>query len=235
MPTLWDTRTEADASDTPPVHGATEADNQRIIDDLKGFMTAARLLGEPRLARIYVYVCYYGPTTIGDAIETLDLKRATTYDDVETLERMGVIERETDERPHQLSANPFAFVEQDSFAVTPTVLHAIARTEFDQDVEYFYNRYGRAALVGAVHAAGRHYAGQFTKRMAARELDVQPVEGIAIVDALAPVLAAGREFDPYFASLFPEIADEITPDVDVAEPAPTPRDPDVPEDAENDG
>lgn len=232
MPTLWDTRAGEGPSSTPSIHGATGADNQRIIDDLEGFMTAARLLEEPRLARIYVYVCYYGPTTIADIVETLDLKRATTYDDVETLERMGVIERETDERPHQLSANPFAFVEQDSFAVTPTVLHAVARTEFDQDVEYFYNRYGRAALVAAVHAAGLHYAGRSTKRMVARQLDVQPVEGIAIVDALGPVLAAGREFDPYFPSLFPETADEIDPDVDVANPVPTRPDP---EDARKDG
>jgi predicted transcriptional regulator len=234
MPALWETRNE-EGSSTPSIHGATGADNQRIIDDLEGFMSAAHLLEEPRLARVYVYVCYYGPTTIADIIETLDLKRATTYDDIETLERMGVIERETDQRPHQLSANPFAYVEQDSFAVTPTVLHAIARIEFDEDVEYFYNRYGRAALVGAVHAAGLHYAGQLTKRMTARELDIQPVEGIAIVDALAPVLAAGREFDPYFSSLFPETADEIDPNVDVAEPAPTRRDPEVPEDANNDG
>lgn len=220
MPAIW----EAKGDENGP-HGRTlrgeEPDNQRFVDGLNGFMTAARLLDEPRLARIYVYVCYYGPTTIAEIIEELDLKRATTYDDVETLERMGVLDRDANERPHRLSAMPFAFVERDSFAVTPTVLHGIARSEFDEDVEYFRNRYGGAKLAAAVHAVGLHYADRLTRRMVARELDVQPVEGMTIVDALAPVIAAGKEFDPYFAHLFPEIAKEIDVDLVVDLRSPT--------------
>lgn len=220
MPAIWEDRGDENAPPVRTLRGE-EPDNQRIVDELNGFMAAARLLEEPRLARIYVYVCYYGPTTIAEIIEELDLKRATTYDDVQTLERMGVLDRDANERPHRLSAKPFAFVERDSFAVTPTVLHAIARSEFDEDVEYFRNRYGGAKLAAAVHAVGLHYADRLTRRMVARELDVQPVEGMAIVDALAPVIAAGKEFDPHFAHLFPETAEDIDVDVTVDLRSPT--------------
>jgi hypothetical protein len=188
------------------------------IDDFDGFLAAASLLRNPRQARSYVYICYYGPTTVKELVDALDLARATAYDDIEELESLGLVTRDEGSRPHQLTAAPFAFVDQGSLAITPTVLHAVALTEVDDDLAYFQNRYGTARLVRALHMAGEHYAGNRTQRMAADELDVAPAEGMAVVQALQPVLAAGTEFDPYFDHLFPEIAEEIDVRIDTTSP-----------------
>lgn len=207
MPTLTD-RTAGEMND---VEGPS-------FEELEGFVAASTLIQNPRLARIYVYVYYYGPTTIQDVIENLDVARATAYDDVERLEGLGVVTRDESTRPYRLSAEPFAFVDDDEVAITPTVLHAVALSEVDADVSYFLNRYGVSRLVRALSVAAAHYAGDLTQRMAADELDATPAEGMAIVGALRPVLAAGREHDGFFGRLFPECADELDFDLDVSGP-----------------
>lgn len=189
MPTLSD--------DGGPPKTGDEVDPPRF-DDFDGFLAATTLLQNPRLAREYVYLCYYGPATVQDVQEKLDLARATAYDDVEELEQLGVVDRDESTRPHQLTAEPFAFVDGRDLAITPTLLHAVARTEFDDDAAYFHNRYGLGKFVAAVRTAAKYYTGDLTQRMAATEMGVQPAEGMAIIYALEPVFAAGKEHDPYF-------------------------------------
>jgi hypothetical protein len=197
MPTLATVRDGEKAADVPP------------LDDYGGMLAATALLREPRLARSYVYTVYYGPTAVADLISDLDLARATAYDDVEALESMGVLVRNDDTRPHELRGRAFAFSDADSVVVTPTMLHAVALTEIDDDAEFFWERYGISRLARAVRVAGEYHAGQLTQRMAADELDVSPAEGMAILYALRPVLFAGKRYDPYFERLFPDIASEI--------------------------
>ncbi|WP_136590921.1 MULTISPECIES: helix-turn-helix domain-containing protein [Salinigranum] len=191
MPTL------TDHGGTPP----TEETSPRSLDDLNGLLAATTLLQTPRLAREYVYLCYYGPTTIQELINELEVARATAYDDVERLERLGVVDRDESTRPYQLTATPFAFVDGRDVSITPTLIHAVALTEFDDDAAYFHNRHGVSKLTAAVQTAGKYYAGELTQRMAATEMGVQPAEGMAIIYALRPVLKAGREHDPYFEQL----------------------------------
>lgn len=191
MPTL------TDHGGTPP----TEETSPRSLDDLNGLLAATTLLQTPRLAREYVYLCYYGPTTIQELIDELEVARATAYDDVERLERLGVVDRDESTRPYQLTATPFAFVDGRDVSITPTLIHAVALTEFDDDAAYFHNRHGVSKLTAAVQTAGKYYAGELTQRMAATEMGVQPAEGMAIIYALRPVLKAGREHDPYFEQL----------------------------------
>lgn len=210
MPTITDTSAR-DVEENEP--------KAPSLDDFDGFVAAATLFQNPRLARVYVYICYYGPTTIQDLIGALDLARATAYDDVERLEALKIITRDESTRPHRLSAEPFAFVDDDDVTITPTVLHAIATSEIDDDVEYFLNRYGVSRLVSALRVAAAHYAGSLTQRMAADEIDVTPAEGMAIVNALRPVLATGNEHDAFFDRLFPDYADELDFDIDVSSPA----------------
>lgn len=199
MPTL------SDRGDTPLI----DDDAPQSFDDFDGLLAATTLLQNPRLAREYVYLCYYGPATIQDLIEELGLARATAYDDVKRLEHLGVLNRDESTRPHQLTAEPFAFVDGREVAITPTLLHAVALTEFDDDAEYFHNRYGVGKLVRAVRATAEYYAGNLTQRMAAKELDVKPVEGMAIIYAIQSVLEAGREYDPYFEQLISSDPDEL--------------------------
>lgn len=190
------------------------------LDDFDGLLAATTLLQHPRLARAYVYVTYYGPVTIQDLIDDLDLARATAYDDVETLESMDLVSRDASSRPHELTGVAFAFSDDENVVITPTVLHGVALSELDDDVDAFLHRYGVSTLVRAVRASGDYYAGDRTQRMVADELDVAPAEGMAIVYALGPALAAGQRHDPYFDRLFPDIGDDI--DVDDA-----PDDPDA--------
>lgn len=186
------------------------------VGEYDDFLVAARLLQQPRLARIYVYSCYTGPTTVEAIVESLELKRATTYEDVEELEAIGALERDESTRPHRISADAFAYVDPDGIAITPTVLHAVALHEIDDDVEYVYNRYGAGTVAAAVRLAAEHYAGRLTERMAARELDVQPVEGMALLTALERAIAAGKRHDPYFDLVAGDHTDEIETSVDAS-------------------
>ena len=203
----------------PVIRDQTAADNgstesRRAVEEYDNFLIAAELLQRPRLARIYVYICYTGPTTIDAIIEGLELKRATTYEDIEELERLGAIERDDSTRPHEISASPFAYVDPDGITITPTVLHAIALREIDDDVDYIYTRYGPGTVAAAVQFVAEHYAGRLTKRMVASELDIKPVEGMSLVDALERVIAVGAKHDPYFDLIAGEATDEFETSVD---------------------
>jgi hypothetical protein len=191
MPTL------TDHGGTP----STEEAGPKSLDDLDGLLAATTLLQNSRLAREYVYLCYYGLTTIQELIDELEIARATAYDDIERLEQLGVVDRDESTRPHQLTATLFAFVDGREVAITPTLIHAVALTEFDDDAAYFHDRHGLGTLTTAVQAAAKYYASELTQRMASTEMGVQPAEGIAIIYALRPVLEAGREHDPYFEQL----------------------------------
>lgn len=192
---------------------------EQFESDFEGLIAATTLLQAPRLARSYIYICYYGPATIQDLIDHLDIARATAYDDVNRLESLGVVNRDESTRPHELTAIPFAFIDDGEIAITPTVIHAVALSELDEDVAYVRNRYSTTRLVEALRLAGEHFAGSLTQRMAADELGVTPAEGIAITYALQPALAAGRDHDPYFDRLFPDIGDEISVDIGRSSPA----------------
>lgn len=208
MPTLASSDTES-----------SNASRDSAIDDVDGMLAATTLLQHPRLARSYVYIAYYGPVTIQTLIDELDVPRATAYDDAETLESMDIVVRDTSSRPHKLTGIAFAFSDDESVVITPTTLHAVALSQIDEEVDAFRSRYGVTTLVHAVRAAGEYYAGQYTQRMVATELGVAPAEGMAIVNALEPVLAAGKQHDPYFDRLFPDLHDEI----DVADIPDTPH------------
>jgi hypothetical protein len=178
------------------------------------------LLDHPELARVYTYICYYGPVTRPAIKTALEIPKTTVYDHVETLETLGIVTL-AGERPMEVTADPVQ-ITTDGIVMTPTILHAVALQEVDEDISYFVERHGVGKLAAAVRQAGLHYAGQITQRMAAGPLDVPTGESISIILALEPVLAVGQEYDPYFDVIFPEIADDIQleGDLDVTIPHP---------------
>lgn len=184
------------------------------VEEYDDFLIAAELLQCPRLARIYVYTCYTGPTTIDTIIEALDLKRATTYEDIEELERLGAVDRDKSTRPHQITAEPFAYVDPEGIAITPTVLHAVALREIDDDVAYIHNRYGPGTIAAAVRLVAEYYAGKRTKRMVATALEVESVEGMSLVGALERAIAVGTKHDPYFDLVAGDVAPEVETSID---------------------
>ena len=200
-----------------------------LAENASGLETLVKLLNQPALARVYVYVCYWGPVSPPEAMEDLDLSKSTAYDYIDRLVDLGLVDRDDSTRPQQLTAEPVILVEPYTpIIITPTVLHAFALQEVDEDVEYFLDRYGIGKLVAALRGAGLHHAGNMTQRMVASEIDVRDTEAMIIIYALVPALAVGREHDPYFEYLFPDVHDQMDlPDLDVQETSPA-----QPDDAE---
>ncbi|WP_440008994.1 DUF7437 domain-containing protein [Halomicrococcus sp. SG-WS-1] len=213
-----------DAFGPPP----TDALNEEILtpealaENAPGLETIVELLNRPALARVYVYVCYWGPVAPPDVMDGLDLSKSTTYEYVDQLVNLGLIERDESTRPQQLTAEPIVLIEQHlPIVVTPTVLHAFALQEVDGDIAYFVDRHGFGKLVAALRGAGLHFAGNTTQRMVASDIEVRDTEAMMIVNALVPALAVGRDYDPYFTYLFPDVHDQMTlPNLDERETTP---------------
>ena len=188
-------------------HPVTETPSHDLETGINHLATVGRLLDHPELARVYVYTCYYGPVTRPEIKAALDIPKTTVYDHVETLEALGIVSLAGD-RPVEVTADPVRITTND-IVVTPTILHAVALQEVDEDVSYFVERHGVGKLAAAVRQAGLHYAGQITQRMAADPLGIPTGEATSIVLALKPVLGVGQEYDPYFDVIFPDISDDI--------------------------
>lgn len=201
-------------------HPVTETPPHDLEMGINQLATVGRLLDHPELARVYVYTCYYGPVTRPEIKAALDIPKTTVYDHVETLEALGIVTLAGD-RPVEVTADPVR-ITTDGIVVTPTILHAVALQEVDEDVSYFVERHGVGKLAAAVRQAGLHYAGQITQRMAADPLAIPTGEAISIILALKPALAVGQEYDPYFDVIFPEISDDIgfESELDVTTPRP---------------
>jgi hypothetical protein len=75
-------------------------------------------------------------------MEALDLSKSTTYEYVDRLVGLCLVDRDDSTRPQQLTADPIIIVElYIPIVITPTVLHALALQELDEDVAYFMDRY----------------------------------------------------------------------------------------------
>ncbi|AHG05547.1 transcriptional regulator, TrmB (plasmid) [Halobacterium sp. DL1] len=213
-----------DTLDPPPIDVLNEEtlEPETLAENAPRLETVVELLNRPALARVYVYVCYWGPVAPPEVMDTLDLSKSTTYEYVDRLVDLGLVDRDDSTRPQQLTAEPIIIVEQYApIVITPTVLHALALQEVDEDVEYFVDRYGLGKLIAALRGAGLHFAGKTTQRMVASDIDVRETEAMMIIYALKPALAVGREHDPFFEYLFPDVHTEMDlPDLDDIADAP---------------
>lgn len=214
-----------DTLDPPPIDILTEdtLEPETLAENAPRLETVVELLNRPALARVYIYICYWGPVTPPEAMEALDLSKSTAYEYVDRLVDLGLVDRDNSTRPQQLTADPTIIVEQYvPIVITPTVLHALGLQEVDEDIEYFVDRYGLGKLIAALRGAGLHFAGKTTQRMVASDIDVRETEAMMIIYALKPALAVGREHDPFFEYLFPDVHDEMDlPDLDEIAGAPT--------------
>lgn len=205
-------RPDGGTIDQPPLDVMSETNlrPQTLAENASRLETVVQLLNQPALTRVYVYICYWGPVTAADIIETLELSKSTTYEYIDSLVALGLAERDDSTRPQQLTADPLIIVEQYvPIVITPTVLHALALQEINDDVAYFVDRHGVGKLIAALRGAGLNFAGKTTQRMIANDIDVPAAEGMTIVHALLPALAVGQQRDPYFEHLFPDVHDQI--------------------------
>lgn len=202
-------------SDTGVVQNTTP---EQVETKFNEFATIGKLVDRPELARVYVYICYYGPVTRPQIQSALTVPKTTVYDHVDTLADLGIVEVAGD-RPAEVTAEPVLIIE-DGIAVTPTILHAVALQTIDDSIADFVAKHGVGKLAAAVRQAGLHYAGRITQRMAADPLDIHTGEAILILDGLRPVIAAGREYDPHFTVVFQDVVNDIEfqQDIDVTAP-----------------
>src|SRR6056297_886620 len=171
---------------------------------VNGLLSVARLLEEPRLARLYTFVLRNGEVTIDDITDDLELPRTTAYSDTGTLVDLGVLTRDDDQKTHTYSAIPItltATLDGDEYTVTPTLIAAFGRSPHDQDLDLLLERHGLGKLAAALTYAVPYTEGKMSERVAARELDLQYAFGIAVLQALRDVVREMESIDPYFGDI----------------------------------
>ena len=177
---------------------AAKGDPERAVD---GFIAVADLLDEPRLARLYTHVLQGDNVTIDEIVADLDIPRTTAYSDTALLVELGVFTRDETHKTHTYTALPVVLttiLDEDEYTITPTLIDAIGRVPRDQDLSFLVEKHGIGKLAAALTYAIPYAEGKMSERVAARELDLQPAFGIAILHALQEVVLNMQEHDPYF-------------------------------------
>ena len=155
--------------------------------------TVVDLLDTPTLARLYAYVLDNGPVTVADVVADQDIPQGTAYDYVEKLETAGFIEKVREQRPYEYDAEPISLTlsaDGESRTITPALIAAVARREEDRDIDVYIDKYGIDGLAIAIEYAFEYVEGSVNHRIAARELDLSPLEAEIILQALEPVAEA---------------------------------------------
>lgn len=167
---------------------------------VNGFMSVARLLEVPRLARLYSFVLQAGPVTIDDIADRLASPRTTIYSDAGTLVELGVLARNEAQKSHTYTAAPISLtadLDGDEYTITPTLIEAFGRSPQDRDLDLLIERHGIGKLAAAMPYAVPYEAGEMSEQIAARELDLQPAFAIATLQALGTVVSDMKSVDPY--------------------------------------
>lgn len=171
---------------------------------VNGLLSVARLLEEPRLARLYTFVLQNDEVTIDDITDGLDLPRTTAYSDTGTLVDLGTLRRDDDQKTHTYAASPItltATLDGDKYTVTPTLIAAFGHAPHDQDLDLLLERHGLGKLAAALTYAVPYADGVMSERVAARELDLQYAFGIAVLQALRDIVLEMESVDPYFGDI----------------------------------
>jgi DNA-binding MarR family transcriptional regulator len=172
--------------------GSPARSERRPLEELQ---TVVDLLGKPTLARVYGFVLRDGPVTVTQVVETLDVPQGTAYDYVERLETARLVERVNDQRPFEYDADAIELTlstDGERRTITPALVAAVARRGTDEDVDVFVERHGLDGLAAALEYADEYVDGTVNHRIAARELDISPLEAEVILQALEPV---AKEYD----------------------------------------
>lgn len=152
--------------------------------------TVADLLETPALARLYAHVVKHGPVTVSEIIEDLDIPQGTAYDYVQTLETAALVGKTREQRPYEYDAEPVALTlstDGESQTITPALIAAVARRDQDNDIDVYIQRHGIDGLAVALEYAEEYVDGTVNHRIAARELDLSPLEAEIILQALEPI------------------------------------------------
>jgi len=81
------------ALDAPPIEILNEdiLKPELLAQNAPGLETLVKLLNQPALARVYIYICYWGPVSPPEVMDELDLSKSTAYEYVDRLVKLGFI------------------------------------------------------------------------------------------------------------------------------------------------
>lgn len=157
---------------------------------IQQLQTVADLLETPALARLYAYILQHGPVPVSEVVDGGEIPQGTAYDYIRTLETAGLVEKTREQRPYEYDAEPIALTLStggETRTITPALIAAVARREMDGDIDVYIERHGLDGLAVALEYADEYVDGTVNHRIAARELDLSPLEAEIILRALEPV------------------------------------------------
>lgn len=167
-------------------------DRNNTVAVAQSFLSAAELLGEAALARVYTDILLNRPTTNSAIASRLELPASTTSERVTRLKELGIVHDTSDGKANQLVTNPIEFtvsLGDGTVTVTPTIIAAYGAKNQVDDIELFLDRHGRAKLVEAVEYTIAYLDGDLSRRSIGVEMELSSVEAIAITQALEPIVA----------------------------------------------
>lgn len=151
-----------------------------------------RFLDTPALARLYAHILRHGPVTVSEIVDQLDVPQGTGYDYVQKLETTGLAEKTREQRPYEYDAEPITLTlltDGETQTTTPVLIAAVARREVNEDIDVYIERHGLDGLTAALEYAFEYVDGTVTHRIAARELDISPLEAEIVLQALESAAA----------------------------------------------
>lgn len=157
---------------------------------IQQLQTIADLLETPALARIYAYILQEGPVTVPDIVANLDFPQGTAYDYVQKLETAEFVVKTQTQRPYNYDADPVSLTltaDGETRTITSALIAAVARRSENDDIDIYIDRHGIDGLAVALNYAQEYVDGTVNHRIAARELDLSPLEAEIILQALEPI------------------------------------------------
>ncbi|MDS0296545.1 DUF7437 domain-containing protein [Halogeometricum luteum] len=175
----------------------------QFMNTAQGFFAVGELLSKSDLPRLYTDLLINSPTTLAASQERLELSENTTRSCATTLFEIGLAEQTEGE--WTVSTVSGSWTIEATIEIGPVVIAAYGATNVDDDLGRYTDRHGRAALIPAVQATVDYLKGDLTRRGAAEKLGVSTVEGIAVTQAIEPIVAVVRDVDPLFRDVLFEV------------------------------
>ena len=157
---------------------------------IQQLQTVVDLLETPVLARMCAYILQHGLVTVSEIVDELDVPQGTAYDYIQNLETVGLVEKTRDQRPYEYDAESISLTlstDGETQTITPALITAVARRDGDEDIDVYTERHGLDGLAVALEYAYEYVDGSVNHRIAARELDLSPLEAEIILQALEPI------------------------------------------------
>lgn len=157
---------------------------------IRQLQTVVDLLETPALARMYAHILQDGPVTVSEIVDEIGVPQGTAYDYVEKLETAGLVEKARDQRPYEYDAESISLTlstHGETQTITPALIAAVARRDENEDINVYIERHGLDGLAVALEYAYEYVEGTVNHRIAARELDLSPLEAEIILQALEPI------------------------------------------------